>query len=278
MSNHLIIYHGGCWDGFAAAMVAADALGAPCELHPAGYGQPAPPVEGRRVYILDFSYPPAVMHDIADRAESVVWLDHHHTAIEAMAANPVRNPGWFQVTASDASGAMLAWEHFHTPVPPPWPINYIEDRDLWRHELPNCDAVAMWIRSHEQTRVVWDQIMATPLATAERDGLAMARYHDTLVANAAAQALQVTIGGVAMPMATCSYDLGSDVCNALLAADPGRDVAAYLLLNKDGEWQYGLRSTEAFDSSALAQIFGGGGHRQAAGFKAPYLIHIREAQ
>jgi nanoRNase/pAp phosphatase (c-di-AMP/oligoRNAs hydrolase) len=37
-------------------------------------------------------------------------------------------------------------------------------------------------------------------------------------------------------------------------------------------YQYGLRSIGDFDVSMVAQAFGGGGHKNAAGFQLPYLL------
>ena len=42
-------------------------------------------------------------------------------------------------------------------------------------------------------------------------------------------------------------------------------------MRADGRWQFSLRSEGEFDVSAVAQQYGGGGHRNAAGFNAATL-------
>src|SRR6218665_1401599 len=71
----LILYHGrNCPDGFGAALAAWLYYG---EIHTVNY---LPPVRGRPVYILDFSFAPAVLRAIDKRAAKLVLLDHHKSA------------------------------------------------------------------------------------------------------------------------------------------------------------------------------------------------------
>lgn len=55
----------------------------------------------------------------------------------------------------DRSGAAIAWEHFHNDEMPDL-IRYIEDRDLWRWELPDSEAVSealgLWISDFRRNR------------------------------------------------------------------------------------------------------------------------------
>lgn len=75
----LVLYHANCWDGFCAAWVARMALG-DIEAVPVNYGTEPPDVRGRNVYVLDFSYPRAVMRRLLGQAHFVTVLDHHKTA------------------------------------------------------------------------------------------------------------------------------------------------------------------------------------------------------
>ncbi len=272
MTVPLVVFHAGCWDGFGAAMVLADAHDGPVELVPGHYGMPIPAVDGREVWIVDFSFPVEQMVHIADRAAQVVWLDHHKTAVDACLDAMAGHPNVAARTAMDRSGIGLAWDWAYAGATAPFAVRYIEDRDLWRKDLPGSDAVAMWIRSHDMTPEAWARIRFGSLEAALTEGGAMLAYHERLVRNAAANAVDVEIDGWRMPLVSCSYDLGSDVCD-LLIRERQVPVAAYWLLNKRGEWQYGFRSVEGFDCSAIARRFGGGGHAQAAGCTSPQPIH-----
>ena len=70
---------------------------------------------------------------------------------------------------------------------------------------------------------------------------------------------------VIMPVANATVFF-SEVGEKLLQNHPGFDCAAYYLDRADGRRQWGLRSRENFDSSAVAKAFGGGGHPGASGF------------
>jgi hypothetical protein len=159
-----VVYHGGCWDGFCAAWVARGVLKGEVEYIPVQYGQPPPGVEpGSRVYILDFSYSRGMMVLLAERVDTLVVLDHHKTAREALdgfADGCERGYGLPRPTVvfdMEKSGARLTWEHFHgaSGVPCPWLVRMVEDRDLWRWELPHSREVNAAIRSYPMT---WDTL------------------------------------------------------------------------------------------------------------------------
>ena len=59
----LVMYHGSCYDGFTAAWVFRKFWGNDdIEFHPMNYGdEDVPDCKGRRVWVLDFSFPRDVM-------------------------------------------------------------------------------------------------------------------------------------------------------------------------------------------------------------------------
>ena len=59
---------------------------------------------------------------------------------------------------------------------------------------------------------------------------------------------------------------GHDELYDLLRTVAGSDVVAFVRELRDGRLAVGLRSSPALDVARVAQEFGGGGHRQAAGF------------
>ena len=82
--NPLVIYHANCNDGFGAAYAAWRALRDFAEYLPMQYGDPVPDVAGRNVFIFDFSFSPEQMNEIYEASSTLVWRDHHKTAIEAL--------------------------------------------------------------------------------------------------------------------------------------------------------------------------------------------------
>jgi phosphoesterase RecJ-like protein len=62
------------------------------------------------------------------------------------------------------------------------------------------------------------------------------------------------------------YQRGEDDLYRLLQTVKGNQVVVFIKEERPGEFSVGLRSTAAIDVGAIAGSFGGGGHRQAAGF------------
>lgn len=263
----LVIYHDNCADGFTAAWVATRALGQ-CELRPAQYGEPRPylgDVEDRQVYILDFSYPPFDLFDIAEAADHVVMLDHHKSAARAFDEGHNVAENLEVLIDQSRSGARLAWDWFHPGQPAPALVRYVEDRDLWRWGLWYTRDVNAYIASFPKTLAMWDSV-----AEALEDmfyqccdlGSAILRYQERLVEQIAENAHRVDIDGHNVP-AVNSPILQSELGHKLAE---GEDFAAVYFDTPD-KGIVSLRSRE--DGCAVHEVaekFGGGGHPGAAGF------------
>lgn len=258
-----VIYHKGCMDGFGAAWAAHRGLskhGLQAEYLPASYGD-APPdiVPGTRIYVLDFSYSRDVMDDLASKYK-VILLDHHATAMRDMEGAPYCH---FDM---NKSGAHLAWRHFNPDEDLPALIRYIEDRDLWKWQLPESREVSAALASHPHTFDVWDTLEVPELA---REGRAILRCQEKIVESIARQAIWTDVAGYSVPVVNTSV-LQSEACEALLAQYPDAAFAGafYQRPASDGgaDQKWSVRSRPGFDVSQVAKQFGGGGHPQAAGF------------
>ncbi len=274
MSNFLVIFHAGCPDGVAAAWAAWKILGDAAEYVPATYGDAPPPVvsdagEPRDVLIVDFSYPRDAMVRMHSEARSLVVLDHHKTAREACDGLV------FCTFDMERSGAGLAWDTLRPDAPRPWIIDYVEDRDLWRHRLPDSRAINAWL--HEQPRTIegFDAASRAPLDAVRSEGrriLADQRVYIEQIKARAATAMVGRFGPV--PVVECGRHLASEIVGEL---SEGHAFAASWQV-RDGVAHYELRSRgDGADVSEIARAFGGGGHRNAAGFSAPQIVHINLA-
>lgn len=277
----LVIYHANCPDGFTAAWVARKALGPDCEFVSANYGEEPPDVAGRRVYILDFSYKRPAMRRILSSAQSVVVLDHHKTAEVELAGihdefclRPdliTNSPGSdLPVVHFDMnkSGCRLTWEHFHGQKPAPWIVGYVEDRDLWRWSLDSSREINAAIGSYPRTFDQWDRFGLFDYAHAygwlRGEGAAILRCQGQLVDDICKSARVVNLGDGDVLAANTSVLFG-DVAGKLAV---GRPYGVAWFQRRDGMIQWSLRSESGgLDVSEVASRFGGGGHRNAAGFQ-----------
>jgi oligoribonuclease NrnB/cAMP/cGMP phosphodiesterase (DHH superfamily) len=156
----MCIYHGNCADGFGAAWVVRKALGE-IDFHPGKYQEPPPDVTGKDVVMVDFSYKRPVLLEMAEKANSILILDHHKTAAEDLLDLPANVTAKFDM---GRSGAMLTWEHFFPGEAPPPLLLHIEDRDLWRFALQNTRQIQANVFSFPYDFQVWDTLMAAATA------------------------------------------------------------------------------------------------------------------
>lgn len=294
----MCIYHGNCADGFGAAWVVRKALGTDVEFVAGVYGQEPPDVTGKDVILVDFSYKYDVLSSLARQAHSIIVLDHHKSAAEDLARfelfhagieNDIRHDngspllGW--KTAHDMamcqggpaiaccfdmnrSGAMLAWDHYFPDQEPPQLLRHIEDRDLWLFKLDGTREIQANLFSYPYDFEVWDRLMAADVETLRSDGAAIERKHHKDVAElVAVTKRRLMIGGHDVPVASLPYTLTSDAGHLMAQGEP---FAACYWDTPDGR-SFSLRSTdEGLDVSEIAKQYGGGGHRNASGFRVPF--------
>lgn len=283
-----VLYHGNCWDGFCAAWVARKCLQGDVEYIPVQYGQDPPAIEpGARLYILDFSYSREQLFKWwtpgPNAVESLVVLDHHKTAKEALdgfedecLASGMDAPKI--VFDMDHSGGRLAWEHFfgvehrarysNPDELRPWLVDYTEDRDLWRWKLPMSREVNAALRSHPLDFDLWDSFDAfnreVALPTFYTEGSAILRSEAVMIDNHVRHAREIDMNGYKI-LAVNATVLFSDIAGKLAE---GRPFGAAYFDRGDGRRQWSLRSSDdGVDVSEVAKSRGGGGHRNAAGFE-----------
>ena len=260
-TNPLCIYHHGCTDGFAAAWAVRKFYGdGNVDFHPGIYGESPPKVTGRRVIIVDFSYRRDVLLSMQD-AEHILILDHHKSSQKAIVNLPENFSTVFDM---ERSGAMITWDHLFGPNPAPALFDHIQDRDLWQFWLPGTREIVAALYSYPMEFQVWDDLIERVL-TLKNEGRAILRAHDSTVASIVANCRRTAIfRGIEAPIANAPYKYASDV-GAELAK--GHAFAATYYDDAAGR-RWSLRSaSNGADVSMIAESFGGGGHKHAAGFR-----------
>ena len=273
----LIIYHGRrCPDGFGAALAAwlyycADGADG-AEFLALDHGDvqsmaDLPAIDGRAVYILDFSFSRELLSSIEQRAAKLVMLDHHKSAAEKLTGFTCR----CGVVHFDMhkSGARLAWEFFHPEQPVPQLLQYIEDRDIWKWEFPESASFLSALDMEPQTFERWQEIATfntEQIHTFMARGGAMDEKYRKLAADIAEGAQPLTFNGVTGLMVNAPGVFHSLVGH-ILSAKTG--TFGLMWSASSSGVKAGLRAQRNFDCIALAESMGGGGHAQACGFKMP---------
>lgn len=294
----IVFYHANCADGFGAAYAAWTKLGPDAEYVPMHYGNPiTQSIAGRDVYVLDFSFDYKATYTLIEDSARFVWLDHHKTAFEMWCQ--VERERYENDTGDDfirldnnKSGAMLAWEWFQPDAEPPYLIKLIDDRDRWVFQYGD-DSRAMHAAlqlAKPWTFDDWDALTTTRATLAAiREGQTALKVYQEQVRQSATKAGTVRIVPALIESAL-SYKApwlwsNDNQCyvEGLVVNTPNNiSEVGHELANRSGTfglvWYYdhpdgvancSLRSNDAYDVSVIAKAFGGGGHRNAAGFRVP---------
>jgi uncharacterized protein len=281
MNKALVIYHANCDDGFGAAFAfwkyAAKDYDS-VSYHPASYGSEPPEVDkDTSVYILDFSYHPNIIMELAEKSKLVHLLDHHKTAKEGW--DSYRFDGDQFVLPSNLtidfdmnrSGAMMMYYYVANDASCYKLFEFLQDRDLWRFQNPDTKFFTQYLRSYPQDFEVWSAIAsrlnyADEYARIMEAGEALERRFNQMCQEIlATNCKEIWLNGIKGLSCNAPGIFASEVGHLL--ADQSGSFGATWYNNRNGDIIFSLRSIGEFDVSAIAKSFGGGGHRNAAGFR-----------
>lgn len=280
----VVMYHADCSDGFGAAYCAWVALGdEDVKFIGLRYGDIKEAEDfdivldkdTREVYVLDFSFPPELMAHLRNRVQVVRWIDHHKTAFEDLGLDPEAryevSAGHYTLLDNSRSGAYLAAQHFLGAVPRL--LKHVDDRDRWQFDLPGTQEVYAALQLERPWKFErWHELIVEDAKCAKlrRTGEAVLKVYEQQIRDISAAALYCNIDGKP-GLAVNSREHISEVGNRL-----AQDCDAFGLI-----WYYdaatgmcncSLRSVGDYDVSEIAKRYGGGGHKNAAGFR----VHMHQ--
>ena len=304
MSKSCVLYHAGCYDGFSSAWVAHKFLGDDADYVAVSYGNDVPPIDDYdKVYILDFSYDAKTLVEMSGRVDQIVLLDHHKTARANLAALQDEGNDKIEIHFDmDRCGSMMTWEYFFPDESPPALLVYVQDNDLWSHQQPMWEEVKAYLgirkfdfdefdavskdlsdlvgvgkgsdnRWHITDRIgstndliISDAEMSLYSSKIYYEGSAVLRSNQMYIERAVEEAGLARVGKYDIPCVNSRY-LQSEIGNLLAREHP---AALVYYIDKDCRMRCSLRSfggnPDHIDVSELASLYGGGGHKHAAGF------------
>lgn len=292
----IVLYHRNCRDGFAAAAVASRYYQEQKDLKQVlFFGLDPSKVMNDLQAVLsynpnckirsfDVSYTLEAFNLLKSHFHDLVIVDHHKTTVEVFPDGVIPPEIRFN---NDYCGCVLAWKYYYGEKEVPLFLNYLQDRDLWKTDMPNSEIINQGLfylisysyidndRQRPKFDQWWEymddsniwmekanQIGDVLLKNKERD-------LDFLKKNARpAQFMEFSI------MCCNATTLVSDLGNVISHEHP--ETAFTLLYRIVGsEVWFSLRSDNlqeggGFDVSTVAKRFGGGGHRNASGFMCQF--------
>lgn len=276
--NPICIYHKNCPDGFGSAWAIWTKFKDKFEYYPAGYdGEPPPDVTGRDVFLTDFSYSKKIVEEMMKSALSITLIDHHIKAIEDL-----KDVNIEKYTDLNKSGCVLTWNFFHeefkydknnelikTSKDVPLFLQYIQDRDLWKFELPNSKEISLCILSYEYDFEVWEKLSKLSKTKLVNDGQILYKKHIKDINELIKLTKKrISIGKYNGPIANMPYCYASDACDIM---GMNESFACTYYIKSNGIFVFSIRSEiyTGVNVNELARKFGGGGHTHSAGFELP---------
>jgi len=258
---------------------------------------------GQHVVMVDFCFQPwEEMLRLIKEVKSLVWIDHHQTAFDELKAyiqskevNTVNFKTRLHLVEDrleavleiGRAGCELTWEYFFPGQSEPALVHHIGRYDVWDHRDPVTKDVRAGLLARDidpkvpVAAVWWQWALAgdtfeygegpvfSDLAKEGRVIRAFQRRewrraceHVRIIVVDPQQRPWVGIGCVAVINATGNFDVFESL-------DPESFNVGVLFHWTGRHWSFGLYTQmKDVDVGAIAKHYGGGGHRNAAGFQS----------
>jgi uncharacterized protein len=266
IKKRVVLYHGGCKDGYGAAWAAHLHFKATADYIPAFHHKPLPVFRPEsEIWFLDFCPRAQQLVELLDAGHMVNILDHHATTREIL--ETVQNPNLKAVLDIEQSGAVVTWKHFFPRRKVPLLLQYVQDRDIWTLKFDETEAVSEALEAVPWTFDLWTQLVKVPedLDQLVRSGSLLVSAKRKVIARVLERVYIDTIAGYSVPVVNSDSHI-SDVGNAMARTYLDRPFACVWFQMEDGKRKHCLRSVGDFDVAAVAQRLGGGGHKNSASF------------
>ena len=270
LKDIVVIYHAQCTDGFGAAYAAWKKFGDTASYIPQKTQvEITADLQDKEIYVVDYSLSAAVQEALLKTNKSVVVIDHHLTAQEDVMS--------FEQNVFDLqhSGAVLTWHYFHPDTLVPELLLYVEDHDLWKFKLLHNREFGSALKQYQHEFTVWDELIenlkdVTFKTDFIQTGKAISEFEDKLVENLLQYKERVRFEGHEVWALNVSRTYRSILGHnlATLNKDTGQPEFGIVYYRNQGAIHISLRSNGAVDVAAMAEKYGGGGHKNAASIRA----------
>lgn len=220
-------------------------------------------MEGDFVAVVDFSFIPEIMSEVRKVAGIVVWCDHHVTAKDY---GYDELEGFRDFTDKGLSGCECTWRYCFPEVQIPMFCELLGDYDAWRLKLqPTCFEYyeGLKLLNTDPKTGVWNSLISADLSPAAiiESGKTAIKYRDNYCSEIRKAFAYVTEIGGQKAIAMNAYRFGSKQFGEEFSNYPV--CIAYI---HDGKKFTVSLYSETVDVGQIAKIYGGGGHKGAAGF------------
>lgn len=227
-----------------------------------------------QVFIVDYSFKESTFNELKalmNATENLVWIDHHLCSLELVERHPelVFVAGMLDTRVS---GAALTYWFFHKDMPrlPMW-IQLVSDYDTWTKEYASTDAfqhglmASDWSVDSEIWALLSDPVV---LQNTIKKGEIILDY-----IRADYKRHLKEYGFVTDFLGHKCLAINTRIASSMIFDGFRDEYEVYVRFQFTGKcWKYSVYTNGQVNASALASVFGGGGHKCAAGFTTNQLI------
>lgn len=273
MGSKLCIYHSADLDGHCSGAIIKykypDAV-----MHPLDHGDEIDMnwvCDFDTVFICDFVLSPFSKMVELNKKVSLIWIDHHKTAIDAMKED---GDVFFGIQQNGIGACELTWKYLFPSEPVPRGVKLLAQYDVWDHSDLDTLPFQYGMKSIGDTHPIkdnmykWNNVFFNDHKLFEKTcnaGDAVIAYRDLLNKRICeVQAFETVIDGY--KAIACNRGLESSQMFETVWDKEKYDLMISFYLSKDMQWCISLYTNkEGIDVSVIAKKYGGGGHVQAAG-------------
>lgn len=252
------------------------------------YSKPIPTEaigDGETVYFVDLSFSVNSVDKLREIIETkkcdLIWCDHHASSMEILKKYPEFN-NIKGIRQEGVSGAALTWMYFNKCEFSATPqfIQYVSDFDCWKFEFEDSlfFKYAVEAEDYDALDILWNKLVRDSndskhplLNKMVESGKQISEYvKKEYKAYRKAYAYESRIDGIKCLVVNRS-------CNSLVFGDKIEDYPIVAIWAFNGEiYKYSLYTDKPdIDVSKIAERYGGGGHKKAAGFVSEKMILVK---
>jgi oligoribonuclease NrnB/cAMP/cGMP phosphodiesterase (DHH superfamily) len=221
-------------------------------------------VSGKVIIMADFSYKHDVIATLSSSAKHILILDHHASAERDLVNLPHNVTVDFRM---DESGSTVAWKFFNPTKRVPPLLQHIKDRDLWLFKLDGTKEISAALFSYPYEFNTINMFAYAPEVLVIEGEAIVRRATADIKSLLPIVTRNMNIAGYIIPVANMPVVFTSEAGNMLSENEPF--AACYW--DTPGGRVFSLRSKDGGeDVSKIAEQYGGGGHKHAAGFKVSF--------
>jgi len=246
------------------------------------------------VYYIDCTPPEPDLREIAARCNTLVILDHHKTAMEEVKRmQELDNFPANVVPLYDMlrSGATISFDFFRELMTTETDLvqlrkiyEYVEDHDLWRHQLPDSKAFSLGLAelridyNANNNPELFPTLLNLDVAKLKEEGKSKGGEQQQIIEQDIDKSFQIDLGqfGSFLAVLTEYGQLRSEMGNQLALKSQAaglRGIGAVVYregqIADASQLKVSFRTIPEEDASAIAKHYNGGGHKNACSCVVP---------